>query len=397
MRTFETDHRRVDARHHGGADPQGALAPAGDRRPQPRRRAARSDRCRCRWPPLPPGRTGSSSRCIPTPRRPSATGRRRCWPTISPTTPPRSSAQRRSPGRCSARRTARSREGRRPRRGADRRFDRAGRARARRGARVRVSTPTRAALQAALELGAIDERASDVASAVAGRRWCSPPRRWARSRGRSPRRWPTPPRTACSATSARPSSRWTALVRTRASSAGTRSRGPRRPASRNAREDLFEGATWYLTPTASTDDGAVCAPAGPDRTLRRAPARDRAEAHDRLMACVSHLPHVLANVLVARRRCLRARGARSRAARSPSLADAIRVAGANTAIWTDIYLANRAALIEAIDEAVQRSCGLCARPWPWRRRGARSLERATRGSPRERAARREMPRRVRVT
>jgi prephenate dehydrogenase len=29
------------------------------------------------------------------------------------------------------------------------------------------------------------------------------------------------------------------------------------------------------------------------------------------------------------------------------------VAGSNTAIWTDIYLANRVALAEAIDEAVR--------------------------------------------
>ncbi len=120
-----------------------------------------------------------------------------------------------------------------------------------------------------------------------------------------------------------------------------------------ASEDLFDGATWYLTPTQATD------PALFERLedlIGRFGARPQvvdAGAHDQLMACISHLPHVLANVLAAQ-----ATGAFEREgsppAAGPSLRDAIRVAGANTAIWTDIYLTNRDALIEAIEEAQQR-------------------------------------------
>jgi prephenate dehydrogenase len=120
-----------------------------------------------------------------------------------------------------------------------------------------------------------------------------------------------------------------------------------------ASEDLFDGATWYLTPTQATD------PALFERLqdlIGRFGARPQvvdAGAHDQLMACISHLPHVLANVLVAQ-----ATGAFEREgsppAAGPSLRDAIRVAGANTAIWTDIYLTNRDALIEAIEEAQRR-------------------------------------------
>ena len=83
------------------------------------------------------------------------------------------------------------------------------------------------------------------------------------------------------------------------------------------------------------------------------PIAVQADAHDRLMACVSHLPHVLANVLVAQATYAFEREG-SQPTAGPSLQDAIRVAGANTAIWTDIYLANSDALIEAIDEAVRR-------------------------------------------
>ena len=66
----------------------------------------------------------------------------------------------------------------------------------------------------------------------------------------------------------------------------------------NARADLFEGARWYLTPTERS--GGVLYDRL-QRTIAGLGARPQAidaEAHDRLMATVSHLPHVLANVLV---------------------------------------------------------------------------------------------------
>ena len=72
------------------------------------------------------------------------------------------------------------------------------------------------------------------------------------------------------------------------------------------------------------------------------------------MASVSHLPHVLANVLVAQAaEAISAQDQRLPAA-GPSFRDATRVAGANDAIWTDIYLANREAVIERLDDLVSR-------------------------------------------
>ena len=47
----------------------------------------------------------------------------------------------------------------------------------------------------------------------------------------------------------------------RASSAATRSPAPRRPACEHARADLFQDATWYLTPTRGDHGAAVRAPA----------------------------------------------------------------------------------------------------------------------------------------
>ncbi len=124
----------------------------------------------------------------------------------------------------------------------------------------------------------------------------------------------------------------------------------------HAREDLFDGATWYLTPARGSTAGVLYERL--HRLLTSFGARPTAidpETHDRLMACVSHLPHVLANVLVTQARSLLS-GARSERlpAVGPSFRDATRVAGANSAIWTDIYISNRDALIAGIDELARR-------------------------------------------
>ncbi len=125
----------------------------------------------------------------------------------------------------------------------------------------------------------------------------------------------------------------------------------------HARDDLFDGATWYLTPAQGTSGVLYERLHRLLVSLGAQPTAIDAELHDRLMASVSHLPHVLANVLVAQATA-RAAGALDAGARlpaaGPSFRDATRVAGANTAIWTDIYISNRDALIAELDEATRR-------------------------------------------
>jgi prephenate dehydrogenase len=120
----------------------------------------------------------------------------------------------------------------------------------------------------------------------------------------------------------------------------------------HARAGLFDGETWYLTPTSRTE-GVLY-----DRLYRlladlgARPAAIDAETHDRLMASVSHLPHVLANVLVAQ--AARALESERLPPTGPSFRDATRVAGASSAIWGDIYLSNADALVAAIDDTIAR-------------------------------------------
>jgi prephenate dehydrogenase len=118
----------------------------------------------------------------------------------------------------------------------------------------------------------------------------------------------------------------------------------------HAREDLFDGATWYLTPTSATQGVLL------ERLHRLLtgigahPAAIDADVHDRVMAAVSHLPHVVANVLVTR--AAQALGSERPPATGPSFRDATRVAGANPELWGAIYAANRDALIDAVNGAI---------------------------------------------
>jgi prephenate dehydrogenase len=116
-----------------------------------------------------------------------------------------------------------------------------------------------------------------------------------------------------------------------------------------ARADLFEGATWYLTPTQRTAPELYERLRGLIARIGARPEAIDPEDHDRLVATISHLPHVLANALVSEA---------AAAARhlphfaGPSLRDAIRVAGAPSAIWTDIYLENGDLLALAIERTI---------------------------------------------
>jgi prephenate dehydrogenase len=122
----------------------------------------------------------------------------------------------------------------------------------------------------------------------------------------------------------------------------------------NARADLFEGARWYLTPTERT--GGILYDRL-QRTVAGLGARPQAidaAAHDRLMATVSHLPHVLADVLAGQAACELTGDSDRMPEVGPSFRDATRVAGSNPAIWGDIFTANGEAVVAAIDDAVAR-------------------------------------------
>lgn len=120
----------------------------------------------------------------------------------------------------------------------------------------------------------------------------------------------------------------------------------------HAREDLFEGATWYLTPRDETAGVLYERLARFVAGLGAVPTAIAPADHDRLMAAVSHLPHVVANLLV--EQATVALDGETLPATGPSFRDATRVAGSNPALWAQIYSANRVALGLQIDDLVRR-------------------------------------------
>ena len=122
----------------------------------------------------------------------------------------------------------------------------------------------------------------------------------------------------------------------------------------NARADLFEGARWYLTPAPTTGGMLYDRVQRAIADLGARPQAIEAETHDRLMATISHLPHVVANVLVAQAATALSEEAEHLPEVGPSFRDATRVAGANPAIWGDIFAGNREAVAAEIDAAIAR-------------------------------------------
>jgi prephenate dehydrogenase len=72
------------------------------------------------------------------------------------------------------------------------------------------------------------------------------------------------------------------------------------------------------------------------------------------MATISHLPHVLANVLVQEAAAALGEESERLPEVGPSFRDTTRVAGANPAIWSDIFATNSEAVAREIDAVASR-------------------------------------------
>jgi prephenate dehydrogenase len=113
--------------------------------------------------------------------------------------------------------------------------------------------------------------------------------------------------------------------------------------------DLFEGAVWVLTPTSATDLEAfnrlqgVVAELGADVLVLTA------EDHDRLVAVVSHVPHLVAATLM---NAATAGAEQNRALlrlAAGGFRDMTRVAAGHPGIWPDICAENAGPIVAALE------------------------------------------------
>ncbi len=116
-----------------------------------------------------------------------------------------------------------------------------------------------------------------------------------------------------------------------------------------ARADLFQRAQCFLVPSAGADDQAVQTVEQFWQFLGMRTRRISAAQHDRIVAQVSHLPHVVASALMEV-----AASENSLEYAATGFADTTRVASGHSGMWQDILLTNRRQIGPAIDELIKR-------------------------------------------
>ena len=115
-----------------------------------------------------------------------------------------------------------------------------------------------------------------------------------------------------------------------------------------ARADLFEKARWILTPTSQTDADALQNLVAIIEQTGAQVLQMNAARHDEVLAVTSHLPHMTAAALMHVFAGLNDENA-ARVVAS-GWRDSTRIAAGSSEMWRDIALANRGALLRALDE-----------------------------------------------
>lgn len=142
--------------------------------------------------------------------------------------------------------------------------------------------------------------------------------------------------------------------------------------------DLFEGRPWVLTPTRDTDTEVLNLALELVSHCRAVPVVMDADAHDRAVALVSHMPHLLSSMVAAR-----LEHAEEAAVRlcGQGIRDVTRIAASDPGMWIDILSANPGPVADLLsdvsadlDETVQALRALQSSDEAKRREGAGGIE-----------------------
>jgi prephenate dehydrogenase len=125
-----------------------------------------------------------------------------------------------------------------------------------------------------------------------------------------------------------------------------------------AREDMFAGAMWVLTPVEQTDESAFATVRAMVRSLGAETIALPPAVHDQLVAQVSHVPHLTAASLmnladassVEHRALLRLAAGGFR--------DMTRISAGRPSIWPDICMANAKAIVYGLDALIEALHGV---------------------------------------
>jgi prephenate dehydrogenase len=142
--------------------------------------------------------------------------------------------------------------------------------------------------------------------------------------------------------------------------------------------DLFEGRPWVLTPTRDTDTEVLNLALELVSHCRAVPVVMDADAHDRAVALVSHMPHLVSSMVAAR-----LENAEEAAVRlcGQGIRDVTRIAASDPRMWIDILSANPGPVADLLadvstdlDETVRALRALQSSDEAKRREGATGVE-----------------------
>jgi prephenate dehydrogenase len=108
---------------------------------------------------------------------------------------------------------------------------------------------------------------------------------------------------------------------------------------------LFRGAKWILTPHENTSTSAVAKIEVLIKEMQAIPVHLPPDLHDRHVGVLSHLPHILAALLVQQSSTLNVPGVSG-----GSWKDLTRVGGVDPGLWTQILMENRSELSGVLSE-----------------------------------------------
>lgn len=119
-----------------------------------------------------------------------------------------------------------------------------------------------------------------------------------------------------------------------------------------AREDMFEGAIWVLTPTPATSDDAYMAVHSAITSMGAEIVTLSPERHDELVALISHVPHLTAATLMLLADEQAEQRQQLQRLAAGGFRDMTRIAAGHPGIWPDICIENSEAICEGLDSLI---------------------------------------------
>ena len=130
--------------------------------------------------------------------------------------------------------------------------------------------------------------------------------------------------------------------------------GSERSGPDGASSSVLDGIVWVLTPSSATAEAATVQVSAWVEKVGAKPMVMDAFRHDRLVAMVSHLPQVAATALMGLAATEEAGEPDILLLAAGGFRDLTRLAASSPQLWSDILLANRAQIAEAIDLYAKR-------------------------------------------